>query len=64
MMIINDDSRVVNKLAASLTDDARVIIYDHYMFTVQATGLTRINNYIAHKACQGQMLWPIWLPLH
>jgi len=38
MMIVNDDSRVVNKLEASLTDDARVIIYDHHMFIVQATG--------------------------
>jgi hypothetical protein len=40
MMIINDDSRVINKLEASLTDDARVIIYDRHMFIVQATGLT------------------------
>jgi hypothetical protein len=40
MMIINDDSRVVNKLEASLTDDARVIIYDHHMFIGQAIDLT------------------------
>jgi hypothetical protein len=32
VMIVNDDSRVVNKLEASLTDDARVIIYDRHMF--------------------------------
>ncbi len=38
MMIVNDDSRVINKLEASLTDDARVIIYDCHMFIVQATG--------------------------
>ncbi len=38
MMIVNDNSRVVNKLEASLTDDTRVVIYDHYMFIVQATG--------------------------
>jgi hypothetical protein len=38
MTIVNDDSRVVNKLEASLTDDARVIIYDCHMFIVQATG--------------------------
>jgi len=31
-MIVNDDSRVVNKLEASLTDDASVIIYDRHMF--------------------------------
>ncbi len=37
MMIVNDDSRVVNKLEASLTDAARVIIYDCQMFIVQAT---------------------------
>jgi hypothetical protein len=40
MMIINDDSRVINKLEASLTDDARVIIYNCHMFIVQATGAT------------------------
>ncbi len=37
-MIVNDNSRVVNKLEASLTDDARVVIYDRHMFIVQATG--------------------------
>jgi len=39
MMIVNDDSRVVIKLEASLTDDARVIIYDHHMLIVQLTVL-------------------------
>ncbi len=39
MTIVNDDSRVINKLEASLTDDARVIIYDRHMFTVQAFGV-------------------------
>jgi hypothetical protein len=38
MMIINDDSRVINKLEASLTDDARVIIYNCHMLIAQATG--------------------------
>ncbi len=37
MTIINDDSRVINKLEASLSNNARVIIYDCYMFMVQAT---------------------------
>ena len=41
MAIINDDSGVINKLEASLTDDARVIIYDCHMFIVQATGWKR-----------------------
>jgi hypothetical protein len=43
MMIVNDDSRVVNKLEASLTDDARVIIYDRHMFIVQATENGSLN---------------------
>jgi hypothetical protein len=37
MTIENDDSRVVNQLEASLIGNARVIIYDHHMFIVQAT---------------------------
>jgi hypothetical protein len=37
MTIVNDDSRVINKLEVSLTDDARVVIYDCHMFIVQAT---------------------------
>ncbi len=38
MAIVDDDSRVVNKLEASLTDDARVVIYNCHMFIVPATG--------------------------
>ncbi len=38
MKIVNDDARVVNKVEASHTDDARVVIYNHHMFIVQATG--------------------------
>ena len=38
MTIINYDSSIVNKFAASLTDGARVVIYDHLVFIVQATG--------------------------
>jgi hypothetical protein len=37
MTIINDSSRVINKLETSLTDDSRVVIYDRHMFIVQAT---------------------------
>jgi hypothetical protein len=37
MTIVNDDSRVFNKFEASLTDDTRVVIYNHHMFIVQAT---------------------------
>ncbi len=35
--IVNDDSKVVNKLETSLTDDASAVIYDLHMFIVQAT---------------------------
>jgi hypothetical protein len=45
MTIVNDDSRVINKLEASLTDDSRVIIYDRHMFIVQATG----KNLLVHE---------------
>jgi hypothetical protein len=41
MTIVNDGSRVDNKLEASLTDNARVIIYDRHMFIAQATDLCR-----------------------
>jgi hypothetical protein len=46
MTIINDNSRVVNKFEASLTDDARVIIYDHHMFIVQATEKADFYNFL------------------
>ena len=38
MTILYDNARIVNKLDASLTDNARVIIYDRHMFIVQANG--------------------------
>jgi hypothetical protein len=38
MTIVNDNFRVVTKVETSLTDDARVVIYDRHMFIVQATG--------------------------
>ena len=37
IMIINNDSSIINKFEASLTDDARVVIYDRHVFIVQAT---------------------------
>ena len=37
MTIVIDDSRVITKLETSLTDDSKVVIYDHHMFIVQAT---------------------------
>jgi hypothetical protein len=41
MTIVNDDSRVIIKLEASLTDDIRVLIYDRNMFIIQATDVPR-----------------------
>jgi hypothetical protein len=38
MMVVNDDSSIVSKRSSKLFDDARVVIYDHQMFIVQATG--------------------------
>ncbi len=38
MTIINDDSRVINRLETSLTHNARVVIYDRHMFIVQRPG--------------------------
>ncbi len=35
--IVNDDSKIINKLEISLTDDASIVIYDHHMLIVQAT---------------------------
>ncbi len=46
MMIVNDDSRVINKLETSLNDDARVVIYDHHMIIVQATNGRSSNPYL------------------
>jgi hypothetical protein len=38
MTIVNDYSRVINKLETLLTDNARVIINGHHKFIVPATG--------------------------
>ncbi len=39
MTIVNDDTRIINKLDVSLTDESRVVIYDRHMFIVEATVL-------------------------
>jgi hypothetical protein len=43
-MIVNDYSRVVNKLETLLNSDARVITYNHYMFIVQDSRLNCDKN--------------------
>jgi hypothetical protein len=62
MTIINDESSIVNKLGASLTDDARVIIYDCHMFIVQAAD----HSYLAYSMqifllsnCNSHAVWKI-----
>jgi hypothetical protein len=42
VMIVNYASSGVNKLRALLNYEARVVIYDHHMFIVQATGFVRL----------------------
>ncbi len=44
--IVNYASSSVNKLRASLNDNARVVIYDCHMFIVQATGGKSYNLYL------------------
>ncbi len=43
-MTVNDNSSIINKFETSLTDDARVVIYDRHMFIIQPTGLKSIVN--------------------
>jgi hypothetical protein len=53
-MIVNDDSRVVNELETSLSDDARVIIYDRHMFIVLAIShLTQNSTSVVVSANHG-----------
>jgi hypothetical protein len=53
MTIVDDNSRVVNKLEASLTDNAKVIIYGCHMFIVQATGLVNLFINVKLMKCSG-----------
>ncbi len=50
-MIVNYDSSIVNKYGASLTDYARVVIYNNHLFIVQATSVSVMKHFvIAEKA--------------
>ncbi len=53
--IVNDDTSIINKFEASLTHDTRVVIYDHRMFIVQATGVHSIHQSYAKFI----FLWPV-----
>ncbi len=47
--IVIDDSSAINKLGASLTDDARVIIYDCHLFIVKATDVCKLKETLIFK---------------
>jgi hypothetical protein len=47
MTIVNYASSIVDKLGASLADDARVVIYDGHMFIVQATDKITVSVSLA-----------------
>ncbi len=42
IMIVNDDSSIINKFETSLLDDARVIIYNRNMFIVKTTDNSQV----------------------
>ncbi len=56
MTIVKDNSRVINKLEASLTDDARVVIYNHHMSIVQAKGVYHRVEYLKSALTCSQTL--------
>jgi hypothetical protein len=53
MTIVNDNSRVINKLEASLTDDSRVVIYNRHMFIVQSFGYRGVARLVKIIARHG-----------
>ncbi len=53
MTIVYDDTSVVNKLEASLTDDARVVIYNCHMFIEQATGVVLTALHVLYTLRMG-----------
>jgi hypothetical protein len=59
MMIINEDSRVISKLEASLTDNARVVIYDRHMLIVQAIGQLERSNTNRTYSSQSKCMQPL-----
>jgi hypothetical protein len=50
--IVNYASSIINKLEALLTDDTRVVIYDHHVFIVQATGPFFYSNKLQTTSLQ------------
>ncbi len=54
--IVNDDSSITNELETSLIDD-RVVICDHHMFIVQATGVNLIKLFTVGLHSNGRLRW-------
>jgi hypothetical protein len=54
LTIVNYASRVINKFCASLTDNARVVIYNPRMFIVQATGVnvTKLCFFVTYEMAE------------
>jgi hypothetical protein len=46
IMIINDDSSIINKLETSLIENARVVIYECQMFIFHNTGSSMAPGYV------------------
>jgi hypothetical protein len=61
MTIVNDNSSVINKPGASLTDEARVVIYDRHMFIVRPQS----KPYWSNLQCPPLKLssWTYWQTL-
>ncbi len=63
--IVNDNPSIVNKFEDSLTDDARVVIYDRYMFIVQASmgriliakGVSKGLSSICNLVCKDDIVY-------
>jgi hypothetical protein len=53
IMIINDDSSVINKWLESLTDDTTVVIYDRNMFIIQGSGVAAFLAVFYQPICNG-----------
>ncbi len=49
MTIGNDESRVVYELKTSLTDNARIVIYNCHVFIVQATEWVKVYQQSIYK---------------
>ncbi len=52
IMIVNDDSSVINKLETSSIDDTRVVIYNRHMFIVLGPYSRHLIFNVTYKLAQ------------